>query len=124
MNVLLLDKKSPLSERLIQEISELSDVHVRIQEPSDWEQKPIEAEPRFDVILIDIDQSQGLGLDSIRRLRGRRGAGGPIIMVISSSPFLQYRANCLEAGAMYFFNRVREQDWLLDSLVAIQEQIG
>jgi len=123
MNVILLGSESPLSKRVIQEVSELSNVKVRIQEPSDWDQERMEAEPRPDVILVDIDQSQGFGLDIIRRLRGRPGAWGPVIMAISSSPSLQYRASCHEAGAAFFFNRLREHDWLLDSLVAIQEEL-
>jgi DNA-binding response OmpR family regulator len=123
VKVLLIDSESPVSERLIEEISELSNVQVMIQEPSDWDPEHTAAKPHFDVILVDIDHSRGLGLDIIRRIRGQRGEKKPVIMAIASSPSLQYRASCLDAGAMYFFNRTREQDWLLDSLASIREQL-
>ena len=123
MKVLLLDIESPVSERLMGEISELPDMEVKIQEPSDWDPEHTVAEPRPDVVLVDIDHSRGHGLQIIRRLRGQSREKAPVIMAISSSPSLQYRASCLDAGAMYFFNRIREQEWLLDSLASIREQI-
>ena len=76
------------------------------------------------VILIDIDHAYGRGLKIIKQHHRRRGEGMPIIVAIASSNSLQYRASCHEAGAMFFFNLVREQDWLLKSLAAIQEQLG
>ena len=77
-----------------------------------------------DVILIDIDHAYGRGLEIIKRLHGQRGTGIPTIVAIASSSSLQYRANCHEAGATFFFDWVREQDWLLKSLAAIKEQLG
>jgi DNA-binding response OmpR family regulator len=122
VRVLLIDSESPVSERLIGEISELANMQVKIQEPSDWDPERT-VEPRPDVILVDIDHSNGRGLEIIRCLRGRPEGKGAVIMAISSSPSLQYRTSCLEAGAMYFFNRIREHGWLLDSLASIREQI-
>lgn len=105
-------------------ISELSDVQVEIQEPGKLEVEPTLALLHPDVVLIDIDQSRGRGLEIIRQIHGRRGEREPVIIAIASSSSLQYRASCLRAGAIYFFNRVREQEWLLESLAAMREQLG
>jgi hypothetical protein len=45
-------------------------------------------------------------------------------MAIAATRSLRYRSSCLEAGAMFFFNAVREQDWLIESLDSIREQLG
>jgi hypothetical protein len=45
-------------------------------------------------------------------------------MAVAGSASIQYRASCLEAGAMYFFNLAREHDWLLESLASLREQVG
>ena len=104
-------------------ISELPDIHLEVTDP------PCEADqilPQFhpDVILIDIDQTQGHGIQLIRRFREGRSERTPVIMALASSGSLHRRESCLAAGVMYFFNLAREQDWLLDSLASIQEQLG
>jgi DNA-binding response OmpR family regulator len=124
VKTVLIASDSPTRSRLVDAISELADVHVEIQEPNETEVDVMVARRHPEVVLIDIDQSCGRGLQIIRQLHGQRGERAPVIMAIASSTSLQYRASCLEAGAMYFFNRVREQDWLLDSLASIQEQLG
>jgi len=124
VKVLLIESESPVRERLAGMISELSDVQVEIQEPGKLEVEPTLALLHPDVVLIDIDQSRGRGLEIIRQIHGRRGEREPVIIAIASSSSLQYRASCLRAGAIYFFNRVREQEWLLESLAAMREQLG
>jgi chemotaxis response regulator CheB len=124
VKVLLIASESPVRERLTDAISELSDIQVETQEPVEEEVDRKITQLRPDVVLIDIDHSRGLGLEIIKRIHGRRGERVPVIMAIASSTSLQYRTSCHEAGATYFFNRIREQDWLLDSLVSIREQLG
>jgi chemotaxis response regulator CheB len=124
VKVILIANESPVRERLAGAISELPDIQVKIQEPSEEETDRMIAQPRPDVVLIDIDHSRGRGLEIIKQIHGRRGERVPIIMAIATSTSLQYRTSCHDAGAMYFFNRVREQDWLLESLVSIREQLG
>jgi len=124
VKLLLIASESPVRERLAAVISELPDVQVEIQQPGEEEMDRMIAQLRPDVVLIDIDHSRGRGLEIIKRIHGRRRERVPVIMAIASSTSLQYRTSCHEAGATYFFNRGREQDWLLDSLASIREQLG
>ena len=124
MKVLFIDSESPVRERLVGEISELPDVQVEILDPCDVDLDRTIAQLHPHVILIDIDHAYGRGLEIIRQHHRRRGEGMPVIVAIASSNSLQYKASCHEAGATFFFNLVREQDWLLKSLAAIQEQLG
>ena len=123
MKVLLIASESPVRGRLAGVISELPDVHVEILEPGKMEGNRTIMRIHPDVVLIDIDQSRGRGLEIIRQVHERRGELVPVIMAIAGSTSLQYRASCIEAGAMFFFNRLREQDWLVASLASIQEQL-
>ncbi len=124
MKVLLFASESPVRERLADAISEVSGIQVEIQEPCDAGADRMSAQLLPDVVLVDIDHTRGRGIEIIKGIRGRRGGRMPIIMAIASSPSFQYRASCHEAGAMYFFNRGREQDWLIDSLASIRDQLG
>jgi len=124
VKVLFIGSESPVRERLVGEIEELTDVQVEILDSRDVDLDRTIAQLHSDVILIDIDHAYGKGLEIIKRHHGRGAAGTPIIVAIASSNSLQYRASCHEAGATFFFNSVREQDWLLKSLATIQEQLG
>jgi DNA-binding response OmpR family regulator len=124
VKALLIESESLVRERLMGEILELSDVQIEVQDPDDVEEvDQAIAQLHPDVVLIQVDNSRGWGLDIIKRLHARRAEGTPIIVAMASSSSLQYRANCHEAGAAFFFNRLREHDWLLDSLKAIQEEL-
>jgi len=104
-------------------ISELSDVNVEVGEPDGAEVDQTITQIHPDVVLIDIDQSHGIGLEIIKLAGGQRGKRVPVVMAIASSANLQYRASCLRAGALYFFDHVREQDRLVDSLESIRDQL-
>ena len=123
MKVLLIAADSPVRERLAEAISELPGIHIEIREPGDIAVNGTDRALLPDVVLIDIDQSHGRGLDIIRRYHGLQEERAPVIMAIASSSSLLYRESCLDAGAIYFFNSEREQDWLLQSLASIQEQL-
>jgi len=123
VKALLIANESPVRSRLAETISELPDVHLEVKDPNnDADQILLQFHP--DVIMIDIDQTQGHGLELIRRFREGRKERSPVIMALASSGSLYYRESCLAAGAMYFFNLAREQDWLLESLASLREQPG
>jgi len=123
VKALLIANESPVRFRLAELISGLPDIHLEVKDPHN-EADLILLQLHHDVILIDIDQTQGHGLELIRRFREGRSERSPVIMALASSGSLHYRESCLAAGAMYFFNLAREQDWLLESLASIQSQLG
>jgi CheY-like chemotaxis protein len=122
MTTVLIAGMSPVRTRLADMISELRDMHLDVEGP-DVDASRIISHIHPDVVLVDIDQTNGHGLDIIRQFHERRNRRVPVIIAIASSRSLHYRASCLAAGALYFFNCMREQDWLLDSLRSIREQI-
>ena len=123
VKVLLVEGESPVRSRLSSAICELGEVQVEIQDP-DWPEVEQDlARSRPDVVVVDVDCPQQEGLEIIRKIRSSMGKEAPVIVAISASKSLQYRSSCHEAGATYFFNRVREQDWLLDSLGSIRDQL-
>jgi chemotaxis response regulator CheB len=124
MRALLIAHGSPVRERLARAISELPDILVEIQEPGDAEVCRTILRLQPDVVLIDIEQTNGLGLQMIRQIHGLRGQKTPVIMAFALSASLHYRAVCHEAGATYYFDVLHEQDWLLESLESVRGQLG
>jgi DNA-binding response OmpR family regulator len=121
MKAVLISDMSPVRTRLAELLSELPYIQLDVEESSAEADSIIS---RIDpaVVLVEIDQARGRGLEIIRSLRARNRA--PVIMAIAATRSLRYRSSCLEAGAMFFFNAVREQDWLIESLDSIREQLG
>ena len=100
------------------------DVQIKIQVPDDPGVDKTITQLHPDVVLIDIDHSQGKGIETIRKLHGRQAKRGQSSWRLPARIPFQYRASCHEAGAMFFFKiSCVEQDWLMKSLAAIQEQL-
>lgn len=123
VKALLVARESPVRSRLIELISEVQGIRLEVRDPYDAADLiPRQLLP--DVILIDIDQTRGHGLEIIRRFREGRSGHSPVIVALARSGSIHYRSSCLDAGAMYYFNLEREQEWLLDSLVSIRKQMA
>jgi chemotaxis response regulator CheB len=123
LRAILVSSESPVTSRIAEMLSEVADLQLEIEGPN---VDAVQVMTRFtpDVVVIDIDLTKGHGLEIIKKFHQGVGDYAPVIMAIAISRSLRYRATCLEAGAMYYFNAVSEQQWLLDSLASIQEQLG
>jgi DNA-binding NarL/FixJ family response regulator len=121
MKVMLIDGAEAVRERLSGVLSDLPGIEVMIQVTGTETLFPIIQRNRPDVVIIDINMTGGRGLDLIRGIREK--GEYPVVIVLSSSSNLQYRRKCIEAGAMYFFDKVREQDWLFDTVLALKEEL-
>jgi DNA-binding response OmpR family regulator len=121
VELLLVASESPVRVRLADAIAELEEVHVETCEPNWADVERQLAVSHLDVMVVDVDGTRQQGLEIIRRTRSVEHA--PVIVAVSGSKSLQYRSSCHDAGAMYFFNRVQEHDWLMDSLVSIRDQL-
>jgi chemotaxis response regulator CheB len=123
VKTMLIADASPVRTRLAAMLSELPNIQLEMEGPF-VDADLIMTKFNPDVVLIDIDLTQGHGLEIIRKFHQALSGGTPVIVAIANSRSLRYRASCLEAGAIYYFNAVREQEWLLDSLASIREQLG
>jgi len=75
-----------------------------------------------EVVILDSSLPPEGGLGLLRKLRSKGST--PVIIVITSSPTLQYRTKFHEAGAAYFFDKSREQNELVQAIVAIKEELA
>lgn len=121
MKVSLIDDAETIRERLAEILAELPGIEIAIHVPGTEELLLHIRENRSDVVIVDVNMASGRGLDLIRSIREK--GNFPVVIVLSSSSNLQYRRKCLEAGAMYFFDKVSEQDGLMHAIVALQEEL-
>lgn len=121
MKLLLIDDAEAVRLRLADSLREIDGLEVSSCAPRpgpsiQWilEQKP-------DVVAIDIRMPGG-ALELLRSIKSTRHP--PIVIALSSSSTIQYRAACHNAGAEYFFDKVREQARLVEAVAELQKELA
>lgn len=104
MRVLIVEDSRIVRERLTAMLADLAPGIEQVVEARD----PAEARERFrsvrpDVVLLDVRMPGGDGLDVLQEIK--RLTPSPIVLVLTNTPFAQYRQACAQAGADYFFDK-------------------
>jgi DNA-binding NarL/FixJ family response regulator len=122
VKVLLLDDAGLVRERLTAMVGALRGVEISAvgSGAPDAEERIRELRP--DVVLVDVHSPRAMGLDLIRRIKS--GGARPVVIALSSSPSFLYRVKCHEAGAAYYFDKVREQDRLVEAIVQLSRELA
>lgn len=108
LKVVVADDSSLMRERIIESLSELTNAEV-VGEAEDGLQAMSQIrglEP--DVVILDIRMPKVNGikvLESIKHIEKH-----PVVIVLTSYPYPQYRRKCIEAGARFFFSKSTEFD--------------
>ncbi len=108
MKVLIVDDSELVRERLKDMISETTEVE-SVSQAKDL----LEAITSFhklnpEVVILDIRMPGGSGIDMLQKLKKSKQA--PVVIILTSYPYPQYRRRCIETGADFFFDKSTEFD--------------
>jgi len=122
MRVVLLDDAAIVRERLVAELAAVHGVDVVARDAcgADLDAGIHELHP--DVVVVDVHAPRAMGVDLIRRLRS--GDSHPVVIALSSCSSFRYRSKCHEAGATYYFDKVREQDRLVEAIAELSRELA
>ncbi len=119
MRVLLADDSKLVRERLAVQLCELE----RVQLVGEADHIPglIEQIHRLkpDVVVLDIRMPGGNGIQALEAVK--KELESPIVIMLATLPYPQYRKKCLEAGAEFFFDKATEFDLVMQALVQLQD---
>jgi two-component system response regulator DevR len=121
VKVLLLDDAALTRVRLAAVFAAVDGVEVTARETCRADTEAIIQAQRPDVVVVDVHAPRAMGLDLIRKLRC--AAWRPVVIAVSSASSLQYRLMCHEAGAAYYFDKVREQDRLVEAIGELRREL-
>lgn len=113
MNVLIIDEAESVRVRLAEALRELDGLEVGSFSPRSRNCIEDVRECRADVVVVDIHMGPN-GLDVLRALK--RGSNAPVVIALSTTSTPQYRSACLRAGAEYFFDKLHEQELLVETI--------
>ena len=121
MKVFIADGAPSIRERLDSMLSEVPGVEIAGHAGDGEEAIALISACEPEVVILDSSLPPEGGLGLLRKLRSKGST--PVVIVITSFPTLQYRTKFHEAGAAYFFDKSREQDRLVDALVALNLEL-
>jgi len=106
MKVLIVDDSILLRERLTAMISELPGIEVIGQAESAEKAINTIRILKPDVAILDIRMPGGSGFEVLENIK--RDKSTPLMIVLTSYPYPQYKKKCLDSGADYFFDKSTE----------------
>jgi len=106
MKVLIVDDSILLRERLTAMISELPGIEVIGQAESAENAINSIRILKPDVAILDIRMPGGSGFEVLENIKKDKST--PLMIVLTSYPYPQYRKKCLDSGADYFFDKSTE----------------
>ena len=106
MKVFIVEDSLILRQRLVDMLSELSEIEI-IGEAGD-KTEAIDSIRRLkpDVVILDIRLPKGNGIEVLQNIK--KGKVPPTVIMLTNYPYPQYRKKCLEAGAEFFFDKSSE----------------
>ena len=107
MKVFIADDSSEIRKRIRVMLSDLVERIEMIGEAENV-QDAIKSIHEFgpDVVILDIRMPGGSGIDVLKNIKKKNEV--PIIIILTSYPYSQYRNKCMEAGADFFFDKSRD----------------
>ena len=114
MKVLIADDSVLLRERLTAMISELPGIQVIGQ--AENAQNAINSIRilKPDVTILDIRMPGGNGFEVLENIK--KDKWHPLMIVLTSYPYPQYKKKCLDSGADYFFDKSTEFQKVIEVL--------
>jgi len=121
MKLLIIDDADAVRPRLAVALGEIEGIEVSSLAPRSGGILALVAGSVPDVVVIDICMLGG-ALDLIRSIKAI--AHAPVVIALSSTSSIQYRAACHSAGAEYFFDKDRDQELLREAVAELRKELG
>lgn len=106
MKVFVADNSALLRKQIIGVLSELSGVEIVGEAQAAPEALRAIRERRPDVVTLDIQMSDGGGMDVLKNIK--RDGSAPVVIVLTNSTSPPYRKSSAEAGADFFLDKSTE----------------
>lgn len=109
LRILLIEDSRLIQERLTSLLTQAGHMRVVAAAATEAEARAQIESAEYDVLLVDVELREGSGIGAIRHARRFYPQGHqPMIVVLTNYPLPAVRARCLEAGADYFLDKMRQ----------------
>jgi len=116
MRIFIADDSKILRESLISILSEIEGIEIVGEEGNATRVLPAVLRLSPDIVILDIHIPERNGiliLEDIKKMENP-----PIVIMFTNYPYLQYRKECINAGADYFLYKSSESEKLINIIKA------
>ena len=114
MKVFIADDSAVVRERLVEMISGLLGIEIIGQAQNGSQAKNAIIKLKPDVVILDIRMPGESGINVLKDIK--KDLKAPVVIMLTSYPYSQYRKRCMDAGADFFFNKSTEFDRVTEVL--------
>lgn len=106
MKLFIADDSPVVRERLVAMLSNLERIETIGQAQDVGEAITSIDELRPHAVILDIQMPGGSGIDVLRHIKKEQPA--TVVIILTNYPYSQYRQECMDEGADYFFDKTLE----------------
>ena len=119
LRVLIADDSTFIRERLPAMLLDIPGIEVVGQAKNGAEALDLVRALNPDVVILDIRMPRMTGIEVLQKLKKDKTA--PVVIMLTSYPYPQYREKCQEAGADFFFDKSTDFDKLFALLKELRQ---
>ena len=106
MKLFIADDSSVVRERLKAMLSNLEEIEAIGQAQDVGEAINFIEELKPDAVILDIQMPGGSGIEVLKHIKKEQPA--TVVIILTNYPYSQYRQQCIDAGADFFFDKSLE----------------
>lgn len=106
MKVFIADDTEVIRKHLVSMLSEFNEIEIVGEAEDASEAVKSISKLKPDVVILDIRMPGGGGIHALKVIKSKSPA--PVVIMLTSYPYPEYRKKCLEDGADYFFDKLNQ----------------
>ena len=114
MKIFIADDSAVVRERLIEMLSELTGIEIIGRAQDGLEATNLIEKLNPDVVILDIHMHGGRGIEVLKYIKKIEPV--PLVIILTSYPYPQYRKKCMDLGANFFFDKSTEFEKITEVL--------
>ncbi len=122
VRIVVADDSVLVRRRLVGLLQEIAEVEIVGEAQDGTQALLVVSDLHPDVLILDIQMPGVTGLEVLRRVQKRPEP--PQVIVVTNYAFPQYRQKCLEAGALYFFDKSVDFDKIPEAVRQLRNDLG
>jgi DNA-binding response OmpR family regulator len=118
MTVLSLFGSSHVGARIIDRLSRIHEIIVVVGNHQSNDAVRLIADMKPEIVILDAQLGEGAGLEVLHKIKTL--SSSPVVIMIATSPYLQYQGECMRQGADYFFQIPGEVEDLTNTVIELE----
>jgi DNA-binding NarL/FixJ family response regulator len=114
LSIVIVDDSNLVRERLVKMLDAISGIEIAGQAANSQDALRVIQDKKPHIVIIDIKIPVENGIEVLKKIKKVNKA--VIAIIITNYPFTQYRTNCYENGADYFFDKSNEYGEVIETI--------